>query len=386
MTKNDWQKVKLGEIADVKLSNVDKKTNPNEREVRLCNYTDVYKNWSIKNDMTDDFMVATCNENEFEKFQLKKGQVAITKDSETPDDIGVSTYIAEDFQNTVLGYHLALITPFNDKLDGQFLNYYFHTKHLQKYFEDNAGGSGQRYSLSIDTIKEIPLFLPDIETQSTIAHILSSLDDKIELNNKINKELENLAKMIYEYWFVQNASEKWEKKKIGEIAEVIKGTMITEKQTIEGNIKVVAGGIDYSYYHSEFNREKNTITVSGSGANAGFVNFWREKIFASDCTTVRGRTNIDTFLIYQHLKFNQESIFRIANIGTGQHHVYPSDIENIWFYEIPKIVKDKFSQIFTAANEQIAKNEQESANLAQLRDFLLPLLMNGQVRFGKGKM
>ena len=371
-------KVKLGDVADVKLSNVDKKTKPNELEVRLCNYTDVYKNWSIKNDMAGSFMIATCNENELEKFILKKGQVAITKDSETPDDIGVSAYIAEEFDAVVLGYHLALITPFSEKLNGRFLNYYFHTKHLQAYFENNAGGSGQRWSLSIDIIKKIPLFLPGLHTQSAIADVLSSLDDKIDLNNKINKELEDLVKTIYDYWFVQNADEKWERKKIGEIAEVIRGSMITEKQTKEGNIKVVAGGVDYSYCHSKFNREKNTITVSGSGANAGFVNFWREEIFASDCTTVRGKSDFSTMLIYHHLKLHQENIFRSAK-GSAQPHVYPSDIKDIWYFEIPKRMEEKFSPLFISINEQIAKNQLEATSLARLRDWLLPMMMNGQV-------
>ncbi|MDR1583358.1 MAG: restriction endonuclease subunit S [Prevotellaceae bacterium] len=186
---NHWEKVKLADVADVKLSNVDKKTNPNERTVRLCNYTDVYNNTSIRDELAQNFMVATANENEFEKFLLKKGQVAITKDSETPDDIGVSTYISCNFDDVVLGYHLALITPSEDKLNGQFLNYLFHTKQLKRYFEYNAGGSGQRCSLALDSIKAIPLDLPDIATQRRIAAVLSCLDKKIALNNRINDNL-----------------------------------------------------------------------------------------------------------------------------------------------------------------------------------------------------
>jgi type I restriction enzyme S subunit len=185
-TKSGWQKIKLSDVADVKLSNVDKKTNPNERNVRLCNYTDVYRNWNITQDMIDSFMTASCNDNEFERFSLKKGQVAITKDSETPNDIGISAYIADDFKDVVLGYHLALITPFEEKLSGQYLNYLLHTKQLQKYFEYNAGGSGQRCSLSIDCLNKIPVSIPDIETQRCIAAILSALDEKIVLNNRIN--------------------------------------------------------------------------------------------------------------------------------------------------------------------------------------------------------
>jgi type I restriction enzyme S subunit len=187
-----------------------------------------------------------------------------------------------------------------------------------------------------------------------------------------------MAKTVYEYWFVQKADEKWKKKSLGEMAEVVRGTMITEKQTKEGNIKVVAGGIDFSYYHSESNREENTITVSGSGANAGFVNFWREKIFASDCTTVRGKTDFDTLLIYQHLKANQDNIFRSAK-GSAQPHVYPSDIKQILFYDIPLDLKTKINPLFSKLNQQMSVNRQELQYLTTLRDYLLPLLMNGQV-------
>ena len=243
-------------------------------------------------------------------------------------------------------------------------------------------GTSGRKRVNDKTLQNEEFYFPDLPTQSAIAHVLSSLDNKIELNNKINKELESLTKTIYEYWFVQNADENWEKKKIGELAEVFRGTTITEKQTKNGNIKVVAGGVDYSYCHSEFNREKNTITISGSGANAGYVNFWRERIFASDCTTVRGKTDFDTILICQHLKRNQENIFRSAK-GSAQPHVYPSDIKDIWFYEFPQSIKKQFTPIFEAINEQIATQQLESANLAQLRDFLLPLLMNGQITVGK---
>ncbi|GHT08302.1 hypothetical protein FACS189426_03580 [Bacteroidia bacterium] len=180
---------KLEEIADVKLSNVDKKTNLNEKQIKLCNYTDVYNNWNITKDMTDSFMIASCNENEFEKFSIKKGQVAITKDSETPDDIGNSAYIADDFQDVVLGYHLALITPFEEKLNGRYLNYLLHTKYLQTYFENNAGGSGQRCTLVLDCLKSIPIHIPKLSIQNQIASVLSILDKKIALNSKLNDNL-----------------------------------------------------------------------------------------------------------------------------------------------------------------------------------------------------
>ena len=129
--------------------------------------------------------------------------VAITKDSETRDDIGVATYIADDFENVVLGYHCALITPNPAVVDGKYLNAFMHTRYIQKYFENNASGSGQRYTLSNDTIGNIPVLLPSVEEQHTIGKVLADIDRKIELNKQINDNLEAMAKQLYEYWFVQ---------------------------------------------------------------------------------------------------------------------------------------------------------------------------------------
>lgn len=95
-----------------------------------------------------------------------------------------------------------------------------------------------------------------------------------------------------------------------------------------GNIKVVAGGKDYAYFHNDFNRNENTITISASGANAGYVNFWKEKIFASDCTTINLPNLKVIQFIYYVLKCNQKYIMSLAR-GAAQPHVYPKDIENI---------------------------------------------------------
>ena len=105
------KKYKLGEIAEINVSSVDKKTTPNQKTVKLCNFVDVYHNWAISKKNYNDFMTATASDEEIAKFSIKKGQVAFTKDSETRDDIGIPTYIAEDFDDVVLGYHTALATP-----------------------------------------------------------------------------------------------------------------------------------------------------------------------------------------------------------------------------------------------------------------------------------
>ena len=121
---------------------------------------------------------------------------------------------------------------------------------------------------------------------------------------------------------------KWPLVRLESVAEIRKGTSITEKKATPGKYKVIAGGVDFAYTHNESNRPANTITVSASGASAGFVNFWKEEIFASDCTTVRGKDDEHTEYLFNILKCRQDEIQSHAK-GAAQPHVYPKDIASM---------------------------------------------------------
>ena len=118
---------------------------------------------------------------------------------------------------------------------------------------------------------------------------------------------------------------KWPLEALDSIAEVKKGTSITQKNAVAGEYKVVAGGVDFAYTHNQCNRPAKTITISASGASAGFVNFWKEEIFASDCSTVRGENDEHTEYLFNILKCRQDEIQSHAR-GAAQPHVYPKDI------------------------------------------------------------
>ena len=193
----ELKKYKLADIANIEISGVDKKTIEGETPVRLCNFVDVYYNWAITKEKAKSFMLASAKQTEIDKCSIGKGMVAITKDSETRDDIGIATYIANDFEDVLLGYHCALITPNPAIVDGKYLNAFMHTRYIQKYFENNASGSGQRYTLSNDTIGNIPVLLPSIEVQHTIGKVLSDIDRKIELNKQINDKFNKTIELIF---------------------------------------------------------------------------------------------------------------------------------------------------------------------------------------------
>ena len=180
----------LKDLAKIDISSVDKKMKENEIDIKLCNFTDVYNNWAITKNMCDKFMIATANKNEIERYKLKKGMIAITKDSETREDIGMSAYIADSFEDVILGYHTALIIPDNTKVDSKYLNAYLNSNLARKHFSNSASGSGQRYTLTVDSIGNLPLYLPSLEIQQKIGDLLSCIDKKMESNSQINNNLD----------------------------------------------------------------------------------------------------------------------------------------------------------------------------------------------------
>jgi type I restriction enzyme S subunit len=173
-----WAIDQLDDLVEILVSNVDKKTVENEPAVRLCNYMDVYSNEYITSKI--DFMKATAPKSQLLKFAIKKGDVMITKDSETPDDIGIAAVSMEDFEDVVCGYHLALFKPKKDKIFGQFLAKQLGQYMVNRQFANRANGS-TRYGLTLNVIETALIPYPvSLEKQQQIAHILTTCDTVIE--------------------------------------------------------------------------------------------------------------------------------------------------------------------------------------------------------------
>ena len=174
---NEWHQVELGQIADVRVSNVDKKTLPGETPVELCNYMDVYSNDYIRNHL--DFMQASATVTEIARFKVELGDVLITKDSETPDDIGIPSVVMHEIDNLVCGYHVALIKPNKSLVDSVYLSKQLGRAEIAGYFARYAAGS-TRYGLPMGAMNRTPIALPPLVQQQKIASILSTIDTAIE--------------------------------------------------------------------------------------------------------------------------------------------------------------------------------------------------------------
>ena len=176
-----WDVRRLRNVAELRVSNVDKHTKEGEFPVRLCNYTDVYKNSVITADMP--FMAATATRDEIEAFRLHVGDVIITKDSEDWQDIGVPALVAETADDLVCGYHLAILRPRPNVVTGRFLSYALQCRGVVAQLSLAANGV-TRYGLSHGAIKAISLPTPPADEQEPIAEYIdeatASLNDAID--------------------------------------------------------------------------------------------------------------------------------------------------------------------------------------------------------------
>ena len=414
----ELKKYKLADIAKIEISGVDKKTIEGEIPVRLCNFVDVYHNWAITKDKAEHFMLASAKQAEIDKCSIAKGQVAITKDSETRDDIGIATYFADDFDNVVLGYHCALITPDPTIVDGKYLNAFMHTKYIQKYFENNASGSGQRYTLSNSTINTIPVLLPSLTEQHTIGKVLADIDRKIELNKQINDNLEAMAKQLYDYWFVQfdfpneegkpykssggamvwneklkrEIPQGWHCGTLLDIAEYTNGLACQKYRPTDNNklpvikIKEMHDGLSADTEWVKANIPDDVKVFDGdvlfSWSASLEVMLWaygngglNQHIFKVTSKNGYPRSFYFYQLIHYVGVFKQIAEARKTTMGhITQDHLRQSTIALPPNIDVANKLEEKLCPIFDA----IVKNNQEIMALTKQRDELLPLLMNGQ--------
>jgi type I restriction enzyme M protein len=175
-------------LADIRTSNVDKKTVEGQMRVELCNYTDVYNFDDITSDI--EFMPASATPEQIARLSLHKDDVVFTKDSETADDIAVPAYVAEDLPGVVCGYHLSLATPRPGMADGRFLYWALQALPVASQFEVAATGV-TRFGLRQSSIKDVIFPAPELADQDRIADFLDG--ECARIGDLVSEQLQQRA-------------------------------------------------------------------------------------------------------------------------------------------------------------------------------------------------
>ncbi len=242
----------------------------------------------------------------------------------------------------------------NENFDNEYV-YYAVKNILPNIKMLDSGTASGRENVSKSAFSKMQILIEDnIITQRRIAEILSHYDSLIENYQKQIKLLEESAQRLYKEWFVDlrfpghentkivdGVPEGWEKKCLGELVCFKRGKTITKREIIEGNIPVVAGGTEPAYYCNKSNTRNRVITISASGANAGYTRMYFEEIWASDCSFIDcSMTNYFHF-IYCYLIANKIAIDNLQK-GAAQPHVYPKDINALTLCRPHNDILDSF--------------------------------------------
>lgn len=293
-------------------------------------------------------------------------------------------------EKVCLGQRTVLLRPNKALVNPTFLTYFLLAPKQQYNLLCTANGATVAH-VNMSTIRNLKLELPHLQIQNKIGIILSRYDSLIENYQKQIKLLEESAQRLYKEWFidlrfpghentkfVNGVPDGWEKAKLGTLVEFKRGKTITKKEAVDGNIPVVAGGLEPAYYCNKSNTSERVITISASGANAGYTRMYFEKVWASDCSFADNSMTPYLHFIFCFLRDNKTTIDNMQK-GSAQPHVYAKDI-NAMELCLPKTsilqtFENKVSKCFDSISYLLSLIN----HLTEARDRLLPKLMSGEI-------
>ena len=270
------------------------------------------------------------------------------------------------------------------QLDKNFLFYLLSYEKYKQALALMGHGAASQANISPSQVESLEIFLPnDTKEQNKIARILSNYDDLIENNNRRIKILEEMAQKIYKEWFVDfkfpgHETATFKQNELSDEVMPKKGKNITKATIKKGNVPVVAGGIEPAYYHNQANTTSPVITISASGANAGYINLYYQDIWASDCSFIDSSMTPYVYYYYLLLKYNQIKVTNMQR-GAAQPHVYPQDLAQLKINTIDEKVIKEFNTLITPIFEQIKNLSIKNKNLKQTRDILLSRLISCEI-------
>lgn len=300
---------------------------------------------------------------------------------------------------TIYHYHIWKVLCNPVLLDKTFFFYYL--KYYTPLWLSGTNGATMVH-ITKASMEKKKLYLPTLPEQQKIASILSAYDSQIENNQKRIKLLEQMAENLYKEWFVRfrfpgyettefedgmpkgwisqagdNRKPKgWTYGELNQLGTFSRGKNITSTEMIEGQVPVISAGLEPSGYHNQSNVSGPCLTISSSGANAGYLKYNLTDIWAADCSYYNNLDNI--WFVYSSLKYLQPVISNLQ-CGAAQPHVYPKDVNRLCVILPPKGLIAEYNKqcslIFKAIHNL---NNQISLHTHQ-RDLLLPRLMSGKL-------
>lgn len=276
---------------------------------------------------------------------------------------------------------IASILP-SASFDSLYLYYWIDSQY--NYLRLLSAGDGGRGGLNKQLLLNLHVPQPSLAEQKRIADALFGIDQLIDsINESITKKRQIkdglMQQLLTGKTRLPGFSGEWVERRLDSF-EIVNGSMLKSSEYEIGNVPVIAGGQTPAGFHSKANRPANTITISGSGAYAGFVSFHPVPIFASDCSTINNPKNADIIYLYFCLLSKQKDIYK-CQAGGAQPHVHAKDIKDITIMMPSSVEEQKaISVVLTKSDEEIKGLEAQRDKYALIKQGMMQELLTGKTR------
>jgi len=378
----------------------------------FLSFSTVFNNYFLPEVLTD---LMDTSKDEQEKYSIKEGDIFLTRTSEVIDELGMSSVSLKTYDKATYSGFLKRLRPIKKKaVYAKFMAFYLRSGLFRKTMTNNAVLT-LRASLNEDIFSYLTLLLPEYDAQVKAGDLLYLLFEKMECNNRINAELEGIAKTLYDYWFVQfdfpNAKGKpykssggkmeynlelkreipvgWKARQLSQIANITMGQSPTGDSLNDSGdgVEFFQGSTDFGWrfpavrqYTTQPTRmaKRGDILLSVR-APVGDMN-----IANLDCCIGRGlaalnsKEGFDGFLFYV-MKYFKQIFDRRNGEGTTFGSITKDDLHSLLLAYPPTELLKEYNKVVSVYNQMVFTRSMENLHLVQLRDWLLPMLMNGQV-------
>ena len=265
----------------------------------------------------------------------------------------------------------------------KYIEYFLKFLRLERFDEASSVPT-----LNRNNVHGVRCVFPPLKEQKKITQILSTWDKAIATTEHLLANSQQQKKALMQQLLTGNKrlldnngvrfSGEWNHGHLSDLGKITKGKALSSKDLIDGDYPVIAGGKSSPYNHRDFTHE-NAITVSASGAYAGYVAYHPYKLWASDCSVVTGKPNSNIGFIYQLMSHMQSKIYSLQS-GGAQPHVYPKDLEVLRVSIPPIDEQKKIAAVLSTADQEISALQQKLDALKQEKKALMQQLLTGKRR------
>ena len=397
---SEWKRYKLSELYEMS-SGISSTKEQAGHGSPFLSFSVVFNNYFLPDSLID---LMDTTDGEKQKYSINEGDIFLTRTSETVDELAMSSVALKDYPEASFSGFLKRLRPVDKTIVyPKFMAFYLRSPLFRRTIINNTVMT-LRASFNEAMFSYLEIMLPDFDTQKKIGDFLYSLEKKKQINNQINQELEAMAKTLYNYWFVQfdfpdqngkpykssggkmfyhpelkrEIPEGWGVESVGNLLDKVTKAEKIENNSIEfvGRIPVIDQSQKYiagfTNNQSSLIQPQNGHVIFGDQTRVvKFINFDYARGADGTQVLISNNENISNILLYHMIED-----FDLSNYGYARHFKFLKEKLVI----VPdKKISLKFANKADVIYKKIRNNIFENQELNQLRDWLLPMLMNGQV-------